>query len=276
MNPNTSIAGRHILPTVGFVSCAHCHALPEGSNNRLTVDGGLQNPHDPEENLASQPTETAALRGLIQREARLSRSGADLPKDSPITGLEGMLHTGFFKVATPGEDENGVGNTNAFISTTFDRLVMTATPLGSERRLASPSGATAPVAGGDPASLILLPMITNTAKADIPELSLNWAGADNTHGGLSAHTVRLLQHGLIASSPPGESGFGRGLTISHDAPRRLRVAGNNIRHGARLELFTHDDPDGGWQRLRLGSAVIFSDSFESGGLEAWSSSTGGP
>ncbi len=346
----------HILPTVGFVSCVHCHALPEGSNNRLTVDGGLQNPHDPQEDLAAQPTETAALRGMIQREARLSRSGADLPKDSPITGLEGMLHTGFFKDSTPGEDENGVGNVNAFIRTTFgsvlcppedpfcgfiqnvnqfvheldwgvaplvglpytidqanagapltatvralmegqaqeanvgvaiqawiggaargfwydqnaapavyreepgtatftfdqllalltapdDRLVMTATPLGSERRLASPSGTTAPLTGGDPAGLELLPMATNTANVNIPKLSLNWAGAENTHGGLSAHVTRLLQHGLIASSPPGESGFGRGLTIGHDAPRRLRLAGDHIRHDARLELFTHDDPD---------------------------------
>jgi len=46
----------------GGRSCVHCHSLPEGSNNRITVrdntgGGGLR-----------QPLETAALRGLFARE----------------------------------------------------------------------------------------------------------------------------------------------------------------------------------------------------------------
>ncbi len=37
-----------------------------------------------------------------------------------------------------------------------------------------------------------------------------------------------------------------------------------------------DAGDGGWQRLRLVTPILFADGFESGDLRAWSASLGGP
>ncbi|MCB1036806.1 MAG: hypothetical protein KDD47_23475, partial [Acidobacteria bacterium] len=71
-------------------SCVHCHALPEGSNNRATE-------FLPNLELFAGGTdlialETAALRGLFQKEARLDRSGLAI---SPVvTGFEGLAHQG--------------------------------------------------------------------------------------------------------------------------------------------------------------------------------------
>lgn len=53
--PTDGIAGR---------SCVQCHFLPEGSNNRIT------------DFLVFQPLESAAMRGMLQKEARLETSPA--------------------------------------------------------------------------------------------------------------------------------------------------------------------------------------------------------
>ena len=75
----------HTFPTVGPRACVHCHALPEGSNNRITDPMGA----------VGQPIESAALRGLFQKEAKRDLDGSSHPKDSPYSGLEGLFHTGF-------------------------------------------------------------------------------------------------------------------------------------------------------------------------------------
>lgn len=332
----------HLLGTVGTASCVHCHTLPEGSNNLLTDFLGGTNPHDTSETLATQPIETAAMRGLFQKEARLSRNGSEVPENQAITGLEGLFHTGFLLNTTAGVDNNDVAGINSFVrnfgvltgaglddevsqytheldwgvaptvgisytvdtanlgvpltttarvlfegqanlansgfaiqarlagvqrgfyfdptlgsyreepgGTVFtwaalsalltapdDRLVMIGTPLGSARRVAHPLGQPVALVGPAPSRPELLPMVTNTANVDIPQMVFNWAsGTNNQHGGASPHIVRLLQYGLIQSSPPAENAFGLGTQPRHDAPRRFRVAADDLRPGAALHLF---------------------------------------
>ncbi|MEM7349165.1 MAG: hypothetical protein AAF657_00060 [Acidobacteriota bacterium] len=354
-------------------SCVHCHALPEGSNNKLTEFIEGDSPFDraglP---LANQPIETAALRGLFQKEARLDRSGSDFPQLSPLSGLEGMAHTGFFSdqnillpnanrlasinafnqfffsdmcqtPVTPGvfelcdelealnqfvhemdwgvaplagipytaddrvhdpvdptslnlanlaaqvlQDQAKVANIGLaaqffsasgdrgfwydvtgvaptyreepggspftfqgllnLLTTSDDRLVLTGTPLGSERRVASPTTAVSQLSNtAAPDYLMLQPMRPNTAYADVPQMTRFWAeltdptnpslGYEEDHGGFFPHVVRLFQHALI--------GQGFGLEeIRHDPSRRFRVSGKNILQGAKLLLYRQDQIGG--------------------------------
>lgn len=65
-------------------SCVHCHALPDGSNQRIT------------EMPQFQPLLSASLRGLVQREARLEHD--DTPAlSSPVTAASGLSSTGEFQ-----------------------------------------------------------------------------------------------------------------------------------------------------------------------------------
>lgn len=352
----------HVLGTVGTVACAHCHALPEGSENKIPLVLQFDNPFDPSEPLGGQPTEGAALRGLNQKLARLERRGSDLPEDSAITGLEGLLHTGFILNDRPepefaNTDFNLSASINAFIRSTFapmlgcalnehcvnvqavnqflhefdtgtapivglpwtvdlanaadagatkivldvledqsrlanaglavqawlagaergfvydprldryveeggaavltragllgqvttgaDLLVFVATPLGSERRVGSPTGqpAAPPPGGVPPAQVALLPMSPNTAYFNVPTLALNWfqpftSTPSPAHGGFFAHTVRLFQMGVLTSSPGDDFGVGKRWEPS----RRFRVAADGLDFDSRLELHFHDDP----------------------------------
>ncbi|MCB1057892.1 MAG: hypothetical protein KDD11_20515, partial [Acidobacteria bacterium] len=350
----------HMIQSDGFGACAHCHALPEGSNNRITEVISGNSPFGSHAGLPNQPIETAALRGLFQKEARLDINGSSDPFDSPITGLEGMAHTGFqvpIPIPAP-QDFNALGSINGFnrfffvnafcpghnpndplddfctelvalnqfvhefdwgvapivgisytvdttnktapltttafnllegesrvangglavqallagvqrgfffdpqapvqayveepggavftragllalVAGTRDRLVLVSTPLGEERRVAAPSGTTAPLAGAPPGSLVFEAMTPNTAYADVPRIDFFWAGATPQHGGAFSHTVRLLQNGLLQDAA-AVGGFGLPM-IRHDAPRRFRVSGKNIRNGAHLEISYHCD-----------------------------------
>jgi len=366
----------HAKATVGPRGCAVCHALPEASNNRITDPGvngsGMQ---------VGQPIETAALRGLFQKEAKRDLDGSTNPAQSAYTGLEGLFHTGL--IPNPDPTELGLFNVtasiNAFNRTAFsqrvcgapnahcpdlqalnqfvheidwgvgplvgcpatvgahqvsqaqpgnptslgcdgacthlastldcmeqqadransgvsvqawlngaergfwydpltgtyreepagiapvnrtgllallgaerDRLVFQAVPLGSERRLAAPSGASSgPLTGPAPTPPKLLPMVAGDFYTRVPELQGAWAGinnstvpGDNGLGSIFLHTVRLYQWGLILEAP-AENGFGLGQSLRHDAPRRFQVAAENVRHGARLWLAHHDDPAAG-------------------------------
>jgi len=70
----------HLEPVVQGRSCVFCHTLPEGSNNRLT-DAGL-------------PLETAAMRGLYQKEAKREEDGYTDLFAASYTGFEGLVHNG--------------------------------------------------------------------------------------------------------------------------------------------------------------------------------------
>jgi hypothetical protein len=127
-----------------------------------------------------------------------------------------------------------------------DRLLFIATPLGSERRVASLSGNAQVLSGSTPANLVLLPCRTNTANAPIPTMRDNWDPISATAGTADLFlwgnpsipepafpkSVRLLQKGLIID------GSGQyGLTETrHEAPRRFAVAGKGILPGAVLRL----------------------------------------
>ncbi|MDY7096351.1 MAG: hypothetical protein SX243_25530 [Acidobacteriota bacterium] len=124
------------------------------------------------------------------------------------------------------------------VSASRDRLMVISTPLGEERRVAAPTGTTVPIPGPSPASLLLEPMNTNTANVNVPQMTFFWAGATPQFGGAFSHSVRLLQHGLLQDAPAPHFGLPQ---IRHDAPRRFRVSGDNIRHGAQLEILYHCD-----------------------------------
>jgi len=346
----------HTVRTLGQSSCVRCHQLPEGSNNRITV-------------LLGQPTESAATRGLFQKEGKRDINGYSDPADTAYTGFFGMLHTGF----TPSlacDDPlfphllNPIATTNSFINLTFppvcpgqppfcpdgqdlaeyvheldwgtgplvgrplsvnaatagsaddgnpaacdpllpnrdavvdcmedqsrlanvgvaargtlaaaergfwfdpridryveepagavltraallglvgggDYLTFTATPLGSERRIAAPDGQPfkSDTPGTPPSNLDLQPMLPNTANVDIPTQTLLWADLNNQlQESIFVHTLRIYQNTLSTLTPQ----FGL-PEVRHEAPRRLRVAGTDIRPGAQLHLFTMDFPDG--------------------------------
>lgn len=129
---------------------------------------------------------------------------------------------------------------------TRDRMVVAAVPLGSERRIAHPDGTPAPVTGDAPTNVTLQPMATNTANADVPSLTLMWeapSGNGNpAFGGTHSHTVRVYQYGLVNDAPTPAWGV---CGVRHEAPRRFRVSGKGLRHGAELHLFVQDDPAAG-------------------------------
>ncbi|MEM7246719.1 MAG: hypothetical protein AAF533_15315 [Acidobacteriota bacterium] len=109
------------LNSDGDGGCRNCHELPEGSNNILTENiAGLDPFPPPLAQGAAQPIETAALRHLFQKEARLDRDGASAPRDSPITGLEGLMHTGLLLGSNPSNDAHAVASMNAFNLHFFD------------------------------------------------------------------------------------------------------------------------------------------------------------
>lgn len=92
------LAAFHETPLAGCNnrSCVHCHWLPEGSGNRMTETDG-------------QPLETAALRGLLQKNARL-----DVDAGPPATEI--LASTG----DSGGIAHDGTDTTvNGFITSTF-------------------------------------------------------------------------------------------------------------------------------------------------------------
>ena len=109
-----------------FERCSGCHALPEGSDNILTENIAGRRAHpvmlDPSTQPPSTPQliESAALRMLFQREARLDIDGSSRPEASPITGWEGVFHTGIVNAASVTQlDFNGVGSVNSFVENFF-------------------------------------------------------------------------------------------------------------------------------------------------------------
>jgi YVTN family beta-propeller protein len=341
--------------TVGQKSCVTCHTLHEASNNRITeaigaslVNGGF-------------PAETAQMRSLLQREARLEAGPASEPNLSPVTGREGLFHDGdpslvltptingfnrtFFLAALCPDDQPGteddfdcenlvelnrashqldwglapiaalaytvtaanlsdqltnlafrvledeadkanigfavqvfangqqtgytyvpgesppyvrqpvtagpaVGQQDIRNLATGDvRVVLAAAPVGSERRLASPTGVASTPVSNPPADIRLLPMKPSEPYKDVPKLTENWDDFDNqglANPMLSVHTKRLYQFGLQQDAA-SENGFGFGLgPLHHDVPRRFQVVARNVEPGAELCLWvpnTSTPPD---------------------------------
>ncbi|MEM7247309.1 MAG: hypothetical protein AAF533_18345 [Acidobacteriota bacterium] len=127
--------------------------------------------------------------------------------------------------------------TRAAILATLDpgeRFIVQATPLGRERHVAHRQAQPVQQTGPDPSELLLEPMITNTAHRHVPEMQALWdePGLTDEQGGPRAHTIRVYQNALANDLVDD---FGA-CSVRHEAPRRLRVSGKDIRHGARLRL----------------------------------------
>jgi YVTN family beta-propeller protein len=126
-----------------------------------------------------------------------------------------------------------------------DRAVFQGVPLGDERRIADASGAPAPLAGPAPSQLELLPAAPRQSLAPIPSMVTMWRDPVNPifvdFGGRLAHTLRVFQSALVQEAPDA---FGL-AGVQWDVARRFRVAGTDIRHGAELHLYSHDDPVAG-------------------------------
>jgi len=130
--------------------------------------------------------------------------------------------------------------------------IFSATPLGSERRIASPTGVSQPpppfqVSGPAPSSLSFVGTKPNTANADIPLMFANWnpdaainpflwTGKDPNNVALptprSLLAIRIMQKrfGQYFPALPPDS------FLHHEAPRRLKLTGTNLYEGAQLKF----------------------------------------
>jgi hypothetical protein len=205
----------------------------------LTVDTG---------NAASGAVATEL--GALEQE--VARAHAGLAVQAWIGGVEGGF---WLDTSLPGVTYREAGGPGTFtraellalLSTPDDRLVFLGAPLGSEPRLASPLGSAAPLAGPAPSNLEFLPLVPMLSYQQLPLLTefYNPPPDDPSFigfGGSLGHGLRLFQHGLIQDGPPGAFGI---TGVHWEAPRLFRVAGDNVRHGAQLHLFTHADPQAG-------------------------------
>ncbi len=132
----------YFKPQIPVATCASCHNLPEGSDNLLTDlnVGFLQSFLQPGETVPDQQIETAALRGMVEKEKRLLRrdpATGDLDTSGPITGISGFVHTGATAGGGSGSESLAlfneifsVNNTSTSFSTgTQDADVLTITKL---------------------------------------------------------------------------------------------------------------------------------------------------
>ena len=111
-------------------------------------------------------------------------------------------------------------------------------PLGAGRRIAWLDGGQPPpvIGNGAPPAPTLASARPNTANVDIPSIPRNFSLQLST---LSEKRFIIL-HLNLATSTSGLFGVRPISSLSdshHEAPRRFRVSGPNIRHGARLRLF---------------------------------------
>ncbi len=154
----------------------------------------------------------------------------------------------------------------SLVSTARDVAVFTATPLGSERRVAALDGVGDVLTGSAPNTIEFAGTTPNTAHVEVPTLSKNWpleldddpfdtndqmnwpgdtffwvgtfdvgtSQPDRAPHPLSLAIQRTFQKALtsVTSSDPNGP-----IVEQHDAPRRLVVTGNNIREGAKIAVF---------------------------------------
>jgi hypothetical protein len=126
---------------------------------------------------------------------------------------------------------------NAFVA--GDLLIAESVPVGSERRLASASGTPSILTGPAPSGVLLEAASPPTQWVKVPSLTDNssplaavpfvWNG-NPTPTPKSIDAFASLQKDLINASVFGIS------VHRHEAPRRLRVTGVDIRLGAKLQL----------------------------------------
>lgn len=140
----------------------------------------------------------------------------------------------------------------ASLQSADDRLVFQAVPLGDERRLAATDGVGRVRRGPAPSRIRLETMRPMVAYRDVPRLTKNWvpgkksdplsffwdgAWSDNrlpVATPASLTRLRIFQYGLIQDAQYT-------MQLRHEAPRRFRVSGMDIRPGARLLILVSND-----------------------------------
>lgn len=118
-----------------------------------------------------------------------------------------------------------------------DLIVIEAVPVGSERRIAAPTGQllvqanTAPTITSATCGLSVQPMwepiLQLSGNLGPPGAGFNWTGAN-------APPKSVLGAAAFRTALAGT--FGVPAATRHEAPRRIRITGTNIQLGAKLEL----------------------------------------
>lgn len=124
-----------------------------------------------------------------------------------------------------------------------DRVIGLAVPVGSERRGASSSGVATLIEGPSPTSIQLLPMAPMTANVEIGRFLRHSVIIRSQMNSLTP-SMNVMNELLTSAASVGFGLVSRaavdGATyepkLMSEPPRRLRVTGNSIRHGARLRL----------------------------------------
>ena len=122
----------------------------------------------------------------------------------------------------------------ALVQTANDLIVFQCTPTGSERRVAHLGGDPNPLSGPDPHGIELLPMVPNTAYEPVTQLD-DFVDPHPTPGDPRSQSIeqRLVMEAAVRNAT---FDFGVADAPRHEPPRRFRVAGHDIRHGAKLRL----------------------------------------
>jgi DNA-binding beta-propeller fold protein YncE len=120
----------------------------------------------------------------------------------------------------------------ALVQTPDDRLIFQSTPAGSERRVAHVTGNPNVLPGPGPTDVELLPMVPSTSFVDVTRFTAFLDPFPNSPGDFkSIKAMRALEDAARADGIVGVAAQPR-----HEPPRRFRVAGNDIRIGAKLGL----------------------------------------
>jgi hypothetical protein len=130
-----------------------------------------------------------------------------------------------------------------------DRLIVYATPLGSDRRMAHPLGTPTVMTGSSPYLIEWLELAPNSAYADVSQLT-------------QFFPAPLVANNMAAIAAM-QSAFG--VSPRHEPPRRLRVAGKYIRPGAVLEIALDGTCSNSYQ-LRL---PLYPTADYEGGYPVW-------
>lgn len=124
-------------------------------------------------------------------------------------------------------------------------VVLQAVPVGSERRIADRTQLGTVDSGPAPSNVTLEPMTFPTQWADGGDLQARWDPSSGPQLGYATSLVQFESHmrmsymqtTLLAAFAAGaDFGINRPEHVKHELPRRFRVAGDDIREGATLEL----------------------------------------
>ncbi|MGE3172844.1 MAG: YncE family protein [Planctomycetota bacterium] len=117
-------------------------------------------------------------------------------------------------------------------------VVVQATPPGTERRWAHPTGSAPTISDTSkpPSAVVLEAMAPNTFHEGITDLNRNLSLTPVV--GTTQWRIETLRSAVIGSATPPV--FGIPASLRHEPPRRFRVSGKDIRPGAKLFLLMPD------------------------------------